>query len=169
MSKLGLGAALAAIFSIIIKILKIIAEVLAKIIYYLGLWAPLLYLAYGGILILSFKDFSMFGLDTNSIIYLVGFLLTIVISIIITIKNLIIRPFKKIFKRKDVIEYGKNDDVKLKTGTPEAPKIYNSRVNHGVIVYEYKDRYDLYEQKDDHLILVSTEIKKRKKKHADRY
>ena len=155
----GIGAGIIAIFTVFWKVIKFIAEVIAKLIIYLGLWAPLLYLAYGGILKLIYKDFYMFSLDTNSILYFVGLILCLGISVIITIKNLIVKPFKKIFSRKDVIKYDDNDERKLKKNMPEAPKIYKSRVNPGVIVYEYKNRYDLYEEHTGQLVLVSTEFK----------
>ena len=158
----GIGAGIVAILTIFWKVIKFVAEVIAKLIIYLGLWAPLLYLAYGGILMLIYKDFHMFSMDTNSIIYFVGLILCLIISLIITIKNLIVKPFKKIFSRKDVIKYGDKDERKLKRNMPEAPKIYNSRVNPGVIVYEYKNRYDLYEEHDNQLFLVATEYKKGK-------
>ena len=61
-----------------------------------------------------------------------------------------------------VDKYGDKDERKLKRNMPEAPKIYKSRVNPGVIVYEYKNRYDLYEEHNDQLVLVSTEYKKGK-------
>lgn len=158
----GIGAGIIAIFTILWKVIKFVAEIIAKLIIYLGLWAPLLYLAYGGILKLIYKDFYMFSPDTNSILYFVGLILCVIISIIITIKNLIVKPFKKIFSRKDVIQYGDKDERKLKRDMPEAPRIYKSRVNSGVIVYEYKNRYDLYEEHDDQLVLVSTEFKNNK-------
>ena len=157
----GIGAAVIAVFTVLWKIIKVIAEIIAKVLYYLGIWVPLLYLAYGGILKLIFKNFYLFSADTNSVIYLIGFVLTIFISIIITVKNLIFKPFRKLFKKKkDVVEYNEDN---LKSGTPEAPKIYRSRVNEGIIVYEYSNRYDLYEQKEDKLVLVSTEFKKKKR------
>ena len=158
----GIGAGIVAVLTILWKVIKVIAEVVAKILYYLGLWVPLLYLAYGGILKLIFKEFYLFSADTNSIIYLLGFVLTIIISIIIAVKNLIYKPFKKLFgRKKDVVEY---KDKNLKHDTPEAPKIYKSRVNEGVIVYEYKNRYDLYEERDDKLVLVATEFKDKKRR-----
>ena len=158
----GIGAGIVAVLTIFWKVIKVIVEIVAKVIFYLGLWVPLLYLAYGGILKLIYKGFYLFSADTNSIIYLLGFILTIVISIIITIKNLIYKPFKIIFgRKKDVIEY-KGD--KLKNDTPEAPKIYKSRVNEGVIVYEYKNRYDLYEEREDKLVLVANEFKDNKRR-----
>ena len=52
----GIGAGIIAIFTVFWKVIKFIAEVIAKLIIYLGLWAPLLYLAYGGILKLIYKD-----------------------------------------------------------------------------------------------------------------
>ena len=158
----GIGAGIVAVLTIFWKVIKVIVEIVAKVIFFLGLWVPLLYLGYGGILKLIYKGFYLFSADTNSIIYLLVFRLTIVMSIIITIKNLIYRPFKKIFgRKKDVIEY-KGD--KLKNDTPEAPKIYKSRVNEGVIVYEYKNRYDLYEEREDKLVLVATEFKDNKRR-----
>ena len=158
----GIGAGIVAVLTILWKVIKVIAEVVAKILYYLGLWVPLLYLAYGGILKLIFKEFYLFSADTNSIIYLLGFILTIFISFIITVKNLIYKPFKKLFgRKKDVVEYKDNN---LKHDAPEAPKIYKSRVNEGVIVYEYKNRYDLYEEREDKLVLVATEFKDKKRR-----
>ena len=63
------------------------------------------------------------------------------------------------FENSRVIEYNTKGKSK---NLPEAPRIYKSRVNPGVIVYEYENRYDLYEQSDGRLVLVKTEWKKGK-------
>ena len=69
---------------------------------------------------------------------------------------------KKFFGKSKVVEYGK--EQKLSRNAPEAPTIYKSKVNPGVIVYEYSNRFDLYEEDEDGLRLVSTEMKNRRER-----
>lgn len=134
---------------------------LGKLIYYFGLYVPIVYLLYGLVLYYVF-GFNGFSLSTDGKLFLFGFCLSLICAVILTVKNIIVRPYQKYFKKSDVVEYGKQQ--RLKKDAPEAPKIYKSRVNPGVIVYEYANRYDLYEQGDDGLIPVSTEYKSRKER-----
>lgn len=155
------GTVLSGILHAFVRLIKIIIEVCASIIYYCGLYVPLAYLVYGGILYGVF-DFPPFSKGTDGALYILGFALTLVCALMIAVKNLIIKPYDKHFRKSSVVEYGKNE--KLSKHAPEAPKIYKSKVNRGVIVYEYENRYDLYEQRGDGLELVKTEYKYNKKR-----
>ena len=139
------------------KVLKFVLEVIAKAIFYFGLYVPLGYLLYGLALFLIF-GFDPFVMTVNGRLYFFGLALCFGCSLTITIRSLVIRPIKNYFNGRDVIEYG-SAGKKPPRGAPEAPKIYKSRVNKGVIVYEYANRYDLYEEMDGGLVLVKTEWK----------
>jgi len=152
------GAVLLTIFKAIWKVLKLIATIIAKIIVYFGLWMSILFLIFGAILHWTY-GFELFDRSTDSILYILGLCLTLVIAVLLSIRNLIVKPYRKYFKKDDVVEYGKKQ--RLKRSAPEAPTIYKSKVNPGVIVYEYKNRYDLYEEdREGGLVLVNTEYKK---------
>lgn len=153
------GSVLTTALGILWKVLKFAVELAAKIVYYFGLYVPLIYLAYGGILCLAF-GFNPFYPDVDGKLYIFGFALTFGCSVVITIRNVIVRPLRKYFTDSRVIEY----DTKGKNTKhlPEAPRIYKSRVNPGIIVYEYDNRYDLYEQRGGGLELVKTEWKTKK-------
>ena len=120
-----------------------------------GLYVPMIYLAYGGVLWLAF-GFTLFEDSVDGKLYIFGFALSLGCSVVITVRKLIVKPLGEYF-RGEVIEY---DKERKSPHTPEAPKIYRSRVNRGVIVYEYAHRYDLYEKRGDGLALVATEWKK---------
>lgn len=137
---------------------KIIAFVLvraAKAIRIFGLYVPIAYLLYGAVLYLVF-DFGLFVKSVDGGLYSLGFALSLLCSVIITVRHLIVKPLREHFGG-EVIEY---ESKRRSKHTPEAPKIYRSRVNPGIIVYEYANRYDLYEKRGDGLTHVKTEWKK---------
>lgn len=154
-----MGGALTAVAGVVWKIVRFLGEFLGKLIYYFGLYVPLAYLIYGLVLYFVF-GFKGFNATTDGKLFIMGFCLSLICSAILTAKNLVVRPYEKYFKRADVIEYGKEQH--LKKDMPEAPKIYKSRVNPGVIVYEYSNRYDLYEEFEDGMRQVATEFKSKK-------
>ncbi|NLZ25739.1 MAG: hypothetical protein GX891_04690 [Clostridiales bacterium] len=154
-----LGVVGGKIFGVLFKAIDIAITVVAKFIVYFGLYIPLLYLIYGGVLWLTL-DFNPFGGGVNTNLYLFGLGLSFVCSVIIAVRNLIIKPFKRHFVDSKIVEYtGK----RLSRSAPEPPKIYKSKMNPGIVVYEYENRYDLYEETPDGLIPLGTEMKKKKK------
>lgn len=155
------GAAFTTTLKIIFKGIRALVEILADVIFYFGLYVPILYLIYGAVLHGVFR-FELFNLTTDSKLFIFGFAICIAASLLISVKNLIVKPYKRFFKKTHIIEY--KNDKKLARDVPEAPKIYKSKVNPGVIVYEYSNRYDLYEEIDGGLEKVETEYKTRKEK-----
>lgn len=155
-----LGSALTGVLGVIWKILKFALEAAAKAVVYFGLYFPIAYLVYGFALFLAF-DFPPFGVGSvDGRLYVFGFALSLAAAAVKTVRSAIVKPLKEYFNSQ-VIEY----DVSGHKGKnlPEAPRIYKSRVNPGVIVYEYGNRYDLYEEYDGGLVLVKTEWKTRKR------
>ncbi len=164
MAKLGgcfLGSTVTAVLGVVVKGAKAVGEFVGKLIYYFGLYFPILYALYGVVLYFVFK-FNPFLLDVNGKLFMFGFALSCLAMIIKAVKNLIIKPYNKYFKKTTVVEYGK--EQKLSKHAPEAPTIYKSKVNPGVIVYEYSNRYDLYEEDENGIRLVETEFKEQKGK-----
>ncbi len=160
--KLGgcfLGSTVTAVLGVLLKGAKFVGEFVGKLIYYFGLYFPILYALYGVVLYLVF-DFNPFLLDVNGKLFMFGFALSLLAMVIKAVKNLIVNPYRKHFQRSHVVEYGK--EQKLSKHAPEAPTIYKSKVNPGVIVYEYSNRFDLYEEDEDGLRLVDTEYKEQK-------
>ena len=156
-----LGGTFSTVMSAVLKALGVVGEFLGKIIYYFGLYFPIAYAIYGVVLYFTF-DFNPFIQDVDGKLFMFGFSLSCVAMVIQAVKNIIINPCKKYFSKSKVVEYGK--EQKLAKNAPEAPTIYKSKVNPGVIVYEYSNRYDLYEEFEDGLRLVNTEYKGHKGK-----
>ena len=129
-----------------------------KAAYALGLYVPAAYLAYGAALYLAF-GFGLFERSVDGALYIFGFVLSFGCSAVITVRRLRTKPLKDLL-RVAAEEYAGNRRIK---NAPEVPRIYRSRVNRGVTVYEYADRYDLYEKRGKGLALVKTEWKKDKR------
>lgn len=153
-----MGAALPNAIKAITSALEAVVTFILKLIVYLGLYIPLAYLLYGGIIWLTL-DVELFDLSVNSSLYLVGLGLSILASIVLTIRSGIGRIIK-MKESKSVVQY----QGKKSRSAPEAPKIYHSRVNRGIIVYEYENRFDLYEKNGGRLVFVGTEYKSKKGK-----
>ncbi len=157
------GAGFAVIFKVVFSFLKIVIEVVAKTVYFFGLYVPLAYLIYGGVLYAIF-NLDLFDMSSNSLLYLFGLGLTVVIAGIISFKNTLVKPYKKYIEKNEIVDYANANPKKLSKRAPEAPKIYKSKANPGFVVYEYKDRFDLYEDSRDGLIFANREWKTKKEK-----
>lgn len=153
-----LGGIVATVLETAGKIVAFVLVRVIKIIRIFGLYVPMAYLLYGAVLYFAF-GFGLFVAGTDGGLYILGFALSVVCAAIITVRHLLVQPLRDYFGG-EVIEY---EGKRRSKRTPEAPKIYRSRVNPGVIVYEYSNRYDLYEKRGDGLTLVKTEWKKDKR------
>ena len=76
--------------------LKKAIEVLSSIILYLGLYIPLFYIVFG-LILLATTSFTFGGTGTYQILYFVGLGLCCIAALVITIRNLVVRPFSSVF------------------------------------------------------------------------
>ena len=76
--------------------LKKVISMLSSLILFLGLYIPLFYLVFG-LVLLATTSFTFGGTGTNQILYYVGLGLCCIASLIISIRNLIVRPFSSVF------------------------------------------------------------------------
>lgn len=152
------GGALSTLLGIVARVLWRVLKLAAKAMLTFGLYIPAAYLVYGAVLYFAF-GFPLFEASVNGRLYAFGFALSLGCAVAVTVRKLIVKPLRDYF-RGGVIEYEGGSGGPR---TPEAPKIYRSRVERGIIVYEYSDRYDLYEERADGLVLVGRERKKDKR------
>ena len=113
-----LGLVAGRVFSVVWMVLELVFTVIAKIIIYFGLYFPILSLIFGGVLFLIF-DFNPFGGGVDSNLYVFGLCLSFVCALVVTVRNIIIKPIQKYFIDSKVIEY----TGKRHKNAPEAPKI----------------------------------------------
>lgn len=92
------GMLFATIIKMIIYTVSTLIKLIANIMVFFGLYIPFFYLIYGGILIL-FANFSLIPYNANAGLFYFGLILCVFCSIIISVKSLIIKPFKAIFGR----------------------------------------------------------------------
>ena len=140
-------------------ILKSLIHVLAEIIIFFGLYVPGLYLLFGAVLS-KFAGFNMAVASTNRTLFFWGLFLCVVCSAIITIRKLVIAPFKTAFgnfkaKTKKSIRASKpryepyappRRDNGYDTGYP---MIYRSKMYPEITVHEYPDRFELFRDSPD--------------------
>lgn len=84
------------IIKLIFKLLAVIVKVLASLIVFFGLYIPLFYGVFG-IVLLATTEFTFGGAGTDQVLYYVGFGLCCLASLIISIRNLIVRPLSAVF------------------------------------------------------------------------
>ena len=89
MSKPGFiaGFAGAGILSVLMKFLGYVVRFLSTIMLYFGLYVPFFYFLYGLIIHLTL-GVVLFDFSTNSQLYLLGLLLCLVSSVIISVRNI---------------------------------------------------------------------------------
>jgi len=93
---MALVLAIWGILKLLFKFLKKIVQLLTSLIIFLGLYIPLFYLLFG-VILLATTPFTFGGTGTDQILYYIGFGLSCVASVIIAIRNLLVRPFSSVF------------------------------------------------------------------------
>lgn len=92
---LGLGAIITLIFKAIYKFFYFLVVIIAHLLLYFGLWIPTLYMIICGILMLT-GGLDLAVMSTNTIIFYIGLALTLLGSVIISIRNLILKPISEL-------------------------------------------------------------------------
>lgn len=92
------GMILATAFKLIYYIFSTTIKFIANVMVFFGLYIPFFYLIWGEILLL-FTDFHISPYNTDLGLYLFGLVLSLFCSVIISIRTIIIKPFKALFGR----------------------------------------------------------------------
>lgn len=188
MKGLTLSASLITLLKGLIKLVNVIITIIARIMLLLGLWVPFFYIVISVILMLSFKT-NILSIEGYNYLYIIGMILCIIISVIITIRNLLLKPIKELINyRKVQLEYDKRKaearEKKLYEKNPkryfatkgklpdedseyynkkgkitnidELPKIYRSEINNEIIIHEYKDKFEVFLEKENEIVHIDT-------------
>lgn len=188
MKGLTLSASLITLLKGLIKLVNVIITIIARIMLLLGLWIPFLYIVISVIIMLSFKT-NILSMAGYNYLYIIGLILCIVISVIITIRNLLLKPIKELINyRKVQLEYDKrkaearekrlyernpkryfatkgklpdeDSEYYIKKGRvtniDELPKIYRSEINNEIIIHEYKDKFEVFLEKENEIVHIDT-------------
>lgn len=188
MKGLTLSASLITLLKGLIKLVNVIITIIARIMLLLGLWVPFFYIVISVILMLSFKT-NILSMTGYNYLYIIGLILCIIISVIITVRNLLLKPIKELINyRKVQLEYDKrkaearekrlyeknpkryfatkgklpdedseyyNKKGKI-TNIDELPKIYRSEINNDIIIHEYKDKFEVFLEKENEIVHIDT-------------
>lgn len=188
MKGLTLSASLITLLKGLIKLVNVIITIIARIMLLLGLWVPFFYIVISVILMLSFKT-NILSMTGYKYLYIIGLILCIIISVIITVRNLLLKPIKELINyRKVQLEYDKRKaearEKKLYEKNPkryfatkgklpdedseyynkkgkitnidELPKIYRSEINNDIIIHEYKDKFEVFLEKENEIVHIDT-------------
>lgn len=188
MKGLTLSASFITLLKGLIKLVNVVITIIARIMLLLGLWVPFFYIVISVIIMLSFKT-NILSMAGYNYLYIIGLILCIIISIIITIRNLLLKPIKELINyRKVQLEYDKrkaearekrlyeknpkkyfatkgklpdeyseyyNKKGKI-TNIDELPKIYRSEINNDIIIHEYKDKFEVFLEKENEIVHIDT-------------
>lgn len=91
-----IALALWGVVKLFFKLLKAIIQVLSSLIVFLGLYIPLFYLVFG-IVLLATTSFTFGGTGTDQVLYYIGLGFSCVAAVIISIRNVIVRPISSVF------------------------------------------------------------------------
>lgn len=180
------GLILGSILKLLVGIFKGVIFVLSWSIVYLGLWVPFLYAIVGLVLFFTVQ-FNPFEWTTWGQLYFAGFIASVVAALIITVRNIILKPLKSVSdgyknpvwkrnteKEEPVRETSRapraaaraeepEDEMPPVRKTPrayeESPLVYESELEHGSIVHEYSDRFEVFVLKNGRLVLDKVEMK----------
>ncbi|MFA6865919.1 MAG: hypothetical protein WCR54_00200 [Clostridia bacterium] len=110
------------ILKTVVLVFNAIIHVFAKILVFLGLWIPFVYALFG-LTLKIFFGFDPFDFSLYSTLYLSGGLACIICSLLIGIRNLILRPSKSIFEGFKHPLWEKNRDENIEKDK-EKSKLY---------------------------------------------
>lgn len=168
----AMGSALKVIAIGVLELSKLIIKLLV----FFGLWLPLIYTLFGLILYYTL-NFNPFELQLEGQLFISGFVACVICSVIISIRNLIIKPIKSVAKgfktpiwTKVPIKEKEEPTKKLKTKHPivatsleeiekPRPSIYYSTLEMNTLIHEYKDRFEIYRLEDNKAKLERVEYK----------
>ena len=139
-------------------ILKAIVTLLGKILVFLGLYIPGLYLILGAILT-KFSVFSFSVRDTRLNLFILGLILCVLCSLIIAIRNIVLKPFKTALHKfgEDAKKEFIDNRPKIKKPQTDKPRrheeyyplVYRSQIYPDITVHEYEDRFELFRDTPD--------------------
>ena len=89
------GVALGSVFRAVFYLIGVIVKVLASVLVFTGLWVPALYALLGCVLYLVYQFDPLNNQGLYEYLYLSGAVITIIIALVIFIRNLIVNPIKK--------------------------------------------------------------------------
>ena len=89
------GVALGSVFRAVFYLIGVIVKVLASVLVFTGLWVPALYALLGCVLYLIYHFDPLNNQGLYEYLYLSGAVVTIIIALVIFIRNLIVNPIKK--------------------------------------------------------------------------
>ena len=93
----AIGFAIWGFLKLVFKMLKTAIQVLSTLFIFLGLYIPLFYVFFG-LILLATTDFTFGGTGPDQILYYIGLALSCVAAVIITIRNLLVRPISSLFE-----------------------------------------------------------------------
>lgn len=107
----ALGLFTGTILRFIVLVGQFLVTLIAKLLIVFGLWVPLIYAGIGGILYLA-TDFNPFDFSLYGTLYLSGAVATILCSLIISVKNIILKPAKSVVEgyKHPIWQHGKDED-----------------------------------------------------------
>ncbi len=91
-----IGILIVFVLKLLMYAFKITTKVLAHIIVYFGLYIPFFYCIFGLVLYGAF-GLNFDSLNTNTMLFFSGLGLSLLCSLIITLRNLVVRPIKSVF------------------------------------------------------------------------
>jgi hypothetical protein len=100
MTKFLGGVVFATVFKLIFYVVSTAIKLIANILVFFGLYIPFFYLIYGEMLLL-FTDFVLVPYTSDLGLYIFGLVLSCFCSVIISVKNLIVKPIKAVLGRDD--------------------------------------------------------------------
>lgn len=110
------GMLMATILKLIFYTISTAIKLIANIMVFFGLYVPFFYLIYIEMLIL-FAGFTIIPYNANVGLFVFGLVLCFFCSLIITVRNLIVKPIRAVFGRDDK-EYSERHPIKRRPPMP---------------------------------------------------
>lgn len=155
---------------------QLLIKIILQLILYLGLWIPGMYVLFGVILYYTLS-FNPLDLQLEGQLYFSGLAACILCSIIITVRNIIVKPISSIYRgpktpaisAREEAESGRDEDLNNQEKSARygkrhsyeipRPSIYYSIIEEDTLIHEYEDRFEIYKVEENKARLERVEYK----------
>lgn len=170
------GSVIGSILRFFISGIQLLIKIIMQVLFYTGLWIPAIYILFGFILYWAF-GFNPLDWHLEGQLYVSGLIACTLCSLVITIRNIIVKPAKSVYKgyKKPIWTRKKSDGdevVVVKKQTADKvdvniaeeiqkprPSIYYSTLEENTLIHEYDDRFEIYRIENNKARLERVEYK----------
>lgn len=155
------GSIIGSIIKFFLTGITLLIKIILRLLLFLGLWIPAVYILFGVALYFIF-GFNPLDWHLEGQLYVSGLIACSLCSLVVAIRNIIVKPAKSVYKgyKKPIWKKPEDDDKEeiiiskrkkeeidervVEDIKKPRPNIYYSTIEENTLVHEYEDRFEIF-------------------------